>query len=384
MTKDNVAAATNLLGAMVSSVPSNVDGAKGAMHCALSAAAAAPDEVLMEHLHDAAYLDTPMGMSVLGTDETVAKLSANDVSAFAAKNVTAARTVVAAAGAVDTKAFAEAAVAAFGGLSAGGASAVDASMAPATFTGSDKRLRFDSFPSAHVAVVFEGAAHGSPDAVAQAVMGAYLGSFDAGADALAPKNRTSRLTSDQGEQLAAHSLKVINASYKDSGLFGVYFNAPDNRLEDGMWYTLWNMVRLVHKTTDADVAHAKTQLKAQLAKAAGTSSGLAADLAKSIRSVAGAAFACLLQGLTLLPLRRRVDRRSHCLPLLRSLSRSTVGRAVSLKEMFARIDAVDAAAVKAVAKKVVNDNDHALAAAGPIYELPDYNWIRRRSYWLRY
>jgi hypothetical protein len=28
--------------------------------------------------------------------------------------------------------------------------------------------------------------------------------------------------------------------------------------------------------------------------------------------------------------------------------------------------------------------DHALAAVGPIYELPDYNWIRRRSYWLRY
>ena len=33
---------------------------------------------------------------------------------------------------------------------------------------------------------------------------------------------------------------------------------------------------------------------------------------------------------------------------------------------------------------VINDEDHALAAIGPIYELPDYNWIRRRSYWHRY
>ncbi|CAM9869143.1 unnamed protein product, partial [Choristocarpus tenellus] len=32
----------------------------------------------------------------------------------------------------------------------------------------------------------------------------------------------------------------------------------------------------------------------------------------------------------------------------------------------------------------INDQDHALAAVGPIHELPDYNWIRRRSYWLRY
>jgi processing peptidase subunit beta len=34
--------------------------------------------------------------------------------------------------------------------------------------------------------------------------------------------------------------------------------------------------------------------------------------------------------------------------------------------------------------QVINDEDHALAAIGPIFELPDYNWIRRRSYWHRY
>jgi processing peptidase subunit beta len=40
--------------------------------------------------------------------------------------------------------------------------------------------------------------------------------------------------------------------------------------------------------------------------------------------------------------------------------------------------------VKATANKFINDEDHALAAIGCIYELPDYNWIRRRSYWHRY
>lgn len=57
---------------------------------------------------------------------------------------------------------------------------------------------------------------------------------------------------------------------------------------------------------------------------------------------------------------------------------------MSIAEVFARIDAVTPEDVKATAKKVINDNDHALAAVGPIYELPDYNWIRRRSHWLRY
>ncbi|CAM9560517.1 unnamed protein product, partial [Ectocarpus sp. 8 AP-2014] len=39
--------------------------------------------------------------------------------------------------------------------------------------------------------------------------------------------------------------------------------------------------------------------------------------------------------------------------------------------------------VRQSADEIINDQDHALAAVGPIHELPDYNWIRRRSFWLR-
>ncbi|GMI29312.1 hypothetical protein TeGR_g10908 [Tetraparma gracilis] len=62
----------------------------------------------------------------------------------------------------------------------------------------------------------------------------------------------------------------------------------------------------------------------------------------------------------------------------------TYGRRLTPSEIFSRIEAVDAADIKATAAKFINDQDHALAAIGPIHELPDYNWIRRRSYWLRY
>jgi len=224
-----------------------------------------------------------MGMSVLGTPETVSSLSVADVAAFAARNVTAPRVVVCAAGAVDAQAFASAASAAFAALPSGGAAdAVEVKAAPANFTGSDKRLRFDSMPTAHVAFAFEGAAHGSSDVVPLMVMAAYLGSVQPG-EAILSKNKTSKLAIDQGEQLAASSFKMINASYKDSGLFGIYLSAPDNRLEDAMWYSLWNLVRLVHKTSDEEVAFAKTQLKAKLVKDVSSSAGLAADLAKSIR-----------------------------------------------------------------------------------------------------
>ncbi len=58
----------------------------------------------------------------------------------------------------------------------------------------------------------------------------------------------------------------------------------------------------------------------------------------------------------------------------------TYGRRMHPVEALARIDAIDAAAVKQVARRYFYDRDHALAAIGPIWELPDYNWIRGRSY----
>ncbi|RVW80900.1 putative mitochondrial-processing peptidase subunit beta, mitochondrial [Vitis vinifera] len=62
----------------------------------------------------------------------------------------------------------------------------------------------------------------------------------------------------------------------------------------------------------------------------------------------------------------------------------TYGRRIPFAELFARIDAVDASTVKRVANRFIFDRDVAIAAMGPIQGLPDYNWFRRRTYWLRY
>lgn len=344
--KGNVAAATKLLGSMLAA-PGDVAGAKAQMACTLAGAAARPEEVIMEHLHDAAYLDTSMGLSVLGTPETVDALTAEDVAAFAATNVTAARTVVTAAGAVDHAAFEAAVAEGFSGLpSVDSAKSLDAAMEPAYFTGSDKRMRIDSIPQAHVAFGFRTDGYNSEYAVPLMLMEALLGEFDTNnSTGIVCKNKTSKLAIDQGDQEAATVFKVFNVNYKDTGLFGAYFQAPDNRTEDAVWYTLWNIVRLCHKTTDEEVEFAKTQAKKKLTEMFGTNSGASLTLAKQFMA--------------------------H-------------GRPVPLAEMFARIDAVDAETIKETAKKFINDEDHALAAVGSIYELPDYNWIRRRSYWLRY
>lgn len=48
-------------------------------------------------------------------------------------------------------------------------------------------------------------------------------------------------------------------------------------------------------------------------------------------------------------------------------------------EIFARIDAVQVEDIQATAMRFIVDEDHAMAALGPIANLPSYEWIRRQT-----
>ncbi len=120
---------------------------------------------------------------------------------------------------------------------------------------------------------------------------------------------------------------------------------PDNKLNDAIWYTLDNLVRFCHDVSEDELTRAKTQLKSQMLMQLDSFSNIAEDIGRQIL---------------------------------------TYGRRMNSSEIFARVDAISVADVKTTANKFINDEDHALAAIGPIYELPDYNYIRRRSYWHRY
>lgn len=301
------------------------------------------EELVLDHLHATAFQGTGLGRTILGPEENIRSLKRSDLSDYINTHYTAPRMVVAGSGAIDHTELCALAVEHFGNLPSAPTNGVEIAMDPAFFTGSDIRVKFDSDNTAHIALAFQGASWTSEYAFPLMLMQTMLGTYDR-ASGLG-KNVASKMCQEVAQHELAHSISTFNTCYKDTGLFGIYAVAPDNKLDDLMWYTMSNLVRLVHSPTDEEVERAKVNLKATMLMGLDGHANVAEDIGRQLL---------------------------------------TYGRRMTPAEIFSRIDAISTADVKATAAKFINDQDHALAAVGGIHELPDYNWIRRHSYWLRY
>ena len=205
------------------------------------------------------------------------------------------------------------------------------------------RIRYDSHNTATVALGFKSASWTDPKAMPLALMTTILGSYTTSAGL--GKNVASAMCQEVADHELASSIAAFNFSYSDTGLFGIVTTAPDNKLDDLLWYVMPNLVRLAHGISDEEFVRAKLALKTQIFMM------FDGDIA------AGEEVARQLQ---------------------------VLGRTLSMAEMVTRVDALTMEDLKKTASEVINDQDHALAAIGGIHELPDYNWIRRHSYMLRY
>ncbi|KAI8011644.1 hypothetical protein LOK49_LG06G03493 [Camellia lanceoleosa] len=134
------------------------------------------------------------------------------------------------------------------------------------------------------------------------------------------KHMGSELAQRVGINEIAENMMAFNTNYKDTGLFGVYAIAKPDCLDDLAYAIMYEMSKLCYRVSEADVTRACNQLL-------------------------------------------------------------TYGRRIPFVELFARIDAVDSSTVKRVTNRFIFDQD---VAMGPIQGLPNYNWFRRRTYWLRY
>merc|ERR1719481_1558696 len=147
-------------------------------------------------------------------------------------------------------------------------------------------------------------------------------------------NTGSNLGRMVGQLGCGHSFQSFNTCYTDTGLWGMYFVSDGMTIEDMLYNVQGEWMRLCSSVTEFEVTRAKNLLKTNM----------------------------LLQLDGSTPIAEDVGRQMLC-----------YGRRVPLPELEARIDAVNAKVVRDVCTKYIYDRCPAVAAVGPIEQVPDYN-----------
>merc|ERR1711966_632225 len=98
--------------------------------------------------------------------------------------------------------------------------------------------------TATLAIAFEGTSWTDPNALTLELMRNILGSFTTSS------GLGSNVSSSMCQEVAQHSLAS-----------SIKATAPDNKLDDLLWYVMPNLVRLAHGVSDEELARAKMALR---------------------------------------------------------------------------------------------------------------------------
>jgi len=299
-----------------------------------------PEEVIFDRLHQTAYRGTALARTILGPIENIKSISREDIEEYVSTHYVGPKMVIAAAGPIDHDEVLKLSEGLFSDIAKSGAS--EPYMEPAVFTGSEIRVRYDDMPVAHIAYAFPTAGWTDPDNFPLLVIQHLLGSWDKGSYS---NICNTRMTKEIAEDELAHSVSAFNTQYSDTGLFGVHAVCEGTLQDALMHYITTSMTDLCYHCSEDQLENAKTQLKMTMLSQLDGSTVVCEDIGRQVLTY---------------------DRRMHP------------------QETLARIEAVDSNAVKRCANRYFLDRDFALAAVGPIFELPDYNVLRRRTYMNRY
>ncbi|KAG6521728.1 hypothetical protein ZIOFF_018854 [Zingiber officinale] len=296
-------------------------------------------EVLFDHLHSAAFHGHPLGDTILGPEENILRISRVDLRQYISTHYTGPRMVISAAGAVNHDEIVNMVGRLFTNFSSDPTTADQLIAAnPAVFTGCEVRVEDNEMPLAHFVVTFKGSSWTEPSSIPLMVIQSLLGSWE----------KNTGIGSCSGSQLArrvgtddlAHSFMAFNTNYSDTGLFG------PSCLYDLSNVLMEEIRRLAFQVSDEEVTRARNQLKSAM-----------------LLHIDGSTAVSENNGRQMLTYRR-------VMPFI---------------EFFARVDAVDAAVVMETARNFIIDKAHfalqdvAVAAMGPIRDLPDSTWFRLRT-----
>ena len=272
----------------------------------------APDDLIHDHLFEAAYGDQPLARPVLGREPSINAITRSDCTGWLANQYSPDRLVISAAGKVDPGHILNLAESLFGDL----APAAPPSIAPASFTGGVRQDR-RAAEQTHLAFAYAGLASSDPAAPALALFAQAVGG-----------GMSSRLFQQLREDRGlAYSIYAWTQGFAETGLFGVNLSTDKARAAEALALARACLTQAADDLSETELKRARAQVEAGLLMSLETPQGRADSMARSIE---------------------------------------IFGRILSLDEMLAELRAVDAAAARAAGQAMLSGPSASAAIGGKI------------------
>jgi predicted Zn-dependent peptidase len=282
-----------------------------------------PDDIIFDHFQETAYPGQAVGRPVLGTAELVRGMSSKTLSGYMRNNYGADRMILAAAGNLDHDKVVALAETHFNALPPDCVAVEDA----ARYQGGEYRETRD-LEQVHLVLGFDGISYDDPDFYAASVLSTLLGG-----------GMSSRLFQEVREKRGlVYSIYSFTSSYTDGGLFAIYAGTGENEVEEVIPVVCDEVMKVTQSVGADEVQRARAQLKASILMAMESTSARCEQLARHLQAY---------------------------------------GRLVPVEEMVAKVEAIDAQMVAAVARRLFTGTP-TFAAIGPLDKVESYDLVKRR------
>jgi len=292
------------------------------------------EEVVFDELHATAFQNTPLGMTILGTEQNIRTITRTQLREYIDTHYTAPRIVLAAAGGVDHEQLVELADVNFSKLKP---ITKEGEYHPCPFTGSEIRIQNDHMPLAHVCMAVQGVSWTNPDYFGLMLASMIVGQWDntlGGAGRMSPGGLMLEVVGSG----IAHNYMTFNTCYTDTGLWGVYSVCEPHTVQQMVSAVQSEWRRLCTDVTEEELRRAKDVFKTN--------------------------FLLQFDGST---------------PICEDIGRQmvTYGRRMPLPEFNQRVDLVDLQMFKDICAKYIFGGLPAVTAIGPVDQLMDYDTLCR-------
>jgi predicted Zn-dependent peptidase len=224
-----------------------------------------PDDLAFEKLSEVAFENQPIGRSILGTTETIAKFGTKDLQNYVAKHYHADNMFLSAAGKVDHDDMVKIAEELFAFTKGR-----DAEFAEAKYVGGVSLISKE-LEQSNILIGFESLSYLEVEAYYHTqILSLILGG-----------GISSRLFQHIREDLGlAYSVGAFNSSYSDTGMFGVYAGTSHENLPKAAAALCDEINKIRVSVTEEELERAKAQIRASIVMAEEKSSYKSEEIGK--------------------------------------------------------------------------------------------------------